>query len=99
MFRATTPTHTFTLPFDTSQLEKVRITYEQNDVTILSKTEVDCVLEGKNIVLNLTQEDTLLFAPRDRVYIQLRVKTVDGKVVASGLFRKFPKECLDEEVL
>ena len=98
MFRATTPTHIFALPFDTSQLKEIRVTYAQGGETILSKTEADCTLNGKEIRIQLTQEETLLFKP-ERVYIQLRVLTTDGNVMASNIATVYADNCLDEEVL
>lgn len=100
MYRATTPTHIFTLPFDTSLLKEIRVTYatEGKDI-ILQKTEADCTLDGSDIKIELTQEETLLFEAQNRVLIQLRVLTTDGKVMASEIWRRFALECLDEEVL
>ena len=99
MFRATTPTHIFTLPFETNQLQKIRITYQQCGKTVLQKTEVDCTLTGNEIKVKLTQEETLLFAPDVRVHIQLRVQTTAGQVMASDIEKVLPRACLDEEVL
>ena len=99
MFRATTPTHIFTLPFDTSLLQAVQITYQQFGRNILQKGKEDCTLTKNAIKLELTQEETLLFASTAEVLIQLRVVTNDGKVMASKIERKWAKECLDEEVL
>ena len=99
MFRATTPTHIFTLPFDTSLLKRVQITYRQFGRNILQKNLEDCTLTKNAIKLELTQEETLLFAPTAEVLIQLRVVTNEGKVLASQIEKKWAKECLDEEVL
>ena len=99
MYRATTPTHIFTLPFDTSLLKRVQITYRQFGRNILQKNLEDCTLTKNAIKLELTQEETLLFAPTAEVLIQLRVVTNDGKVMASKIESKWAKECLDEEVL
>ena len=99
MFRATTPTHIFTIQFDTSQLQEIRITYQQGGQTVLQKTEADCTLTGSEIKVVLTQEETLLFAPDERVSIQLRVMTTDGVVMASEIVKVFARACLDEEVL
>ncbi len=99
MYRATTPTHIFTLPFDTDQLKTIRITYRQFGETVLQKNETQCVFTDKAIKVELTQEETLRFQPTAEVFIQLRVMTTDGKVMASEIMQKLPKECLDEEVL
>lgn len=99
MFRATTPTHTFALPFNTGQLQEIRITYQQNGETVLQKTEADCTLTENEIKVVLTQQETLLFAPDQRVHIQLRVLTTTGQVMASEIEKVSVKACLDEEVL
>ena len=99
MYRATTPTHIFTLPFEINLLKTIQITYKQFDKIILQKTGEDCTLTNNAIKLELTQEETLLFAPTAWVQIQLRVVTTEGKVMASKIEKKWPKECLDEEVL
>ena len=102
MFRATTPTHTFTIPFSTDKIKEIRITYRQNGKTVLQKTEADCTLTDTAIKITLTQQETLLFnvgSANDRVYIQLRVLTTTGQVLASDIVNVRVKACLDEEVL
>ena len=99
MFRATTPTHIFSLPFETSLLKKILITYKQDDAIILEKTEADCTLDGNDVKIVLTQEETLLFDTENRVFIQLRILTTDGKALASDIESKWAEACLNEEIL
>ena len=99
MYRATTPTHIFTLPFDTELVKEIRVTYEQEGVTILTKTVSECELDGADIKIRLTQEETLLFEPDKRVSIQLRVLTSDNQVMASDVTKVWAYSCLDEEIL
>ena len=99
MFRATTPTHIFALPFDTSLLQEIRITYQQSGQTVLQKTEAECTLTGNEIKVTLTQQETLLFSPVERVSIQLRVLTTTGRVMASEIKKVFARAGLDEEVM
>ena len=61
MIQGTTPTHTFTLPFDVSMVEKVRIIYSQKDQPVVIKNTEDCQLEGNDVFVVLTQEDTFAF--------------------------------------
>ena len=49
MIRGTTPTHIFEIPFDSSYLKRILITYFQDKHIVLEKTEEDCVLEAKSI--------------------------------------------------
>lgn len=96
MKRGTTPTHTFTVPFDTAGISEARVIYSQQGRTVLVKT--DLTMEKNVITVRLTQEDTFRFSP-DRVDIQLRVKFPDGTVLASDI-RTVPVErCLEEVVM
>ena len=55
--RGTTPYHTFILPMDASDIDKIYITYLQNGEIIVEKTEEDCVpLEGDPLE-NASMED------------------------------------------
>ena len=80
MRRATTPTHTFTLPTDVSvsQVTDLRITYGQSDEIILEKTLSDTGIDTeKNMfAVTLTEDETNLFAP-GKALIQLKAKVGD----------------------
>lgn len=95
----TTPTHIFTLPFDPALLKRIKITYAQNGKVILEKYETDCTIEGREIRLELSQEDTFKFDERSIVDIQIRVLTHDGKAPKTPVYHIRPDECLDTEVL
>lgn len=97
MIKGTTPTHTFTIPFDVSGIEKVKIIYAQDDVVVCEKT--DCVLKGTTIQTTLTQEDTLKFDHKKAVQIQLRILTAGGQALASVIEKVGVSKCLDNEVL
>lgn len=99
MYRATTPTYIFKLPFSTNLVKTVQITYQQFSKTVFQKTETDCMMTDTEIKLTLTQEETLLFSHTCRAEVQLRVVTTEGQVLASKIFEVKPKACLDEEVL
>lgn len=98
MRRLTTPTHVFKLPFDTSELEKIKITYAQNDEVILEKYKDNCTCEGNKIRLTLSQEDTKKFDDDHDVQIQVRFK-YNTSSFSSKVFKKPCGECLDDEVL
>jgi hypothetical protein len=103
MYRVTTPTHTFTLPLDTSEFSRIQITYNQKD-NILVKEYKDGTLpsgmtfDEKDVVLNLTQEETKLFGA-GTVGIQVRAKTNGGKSYASDKFNVSVSEVYNEEIL
>ncbi len=99
MIRGTTPTHVFTLPFDTEKITALRVSYAQRGVTLFTKTEADCTLARDTVTLSLTQAETLRLAAGDAVQIQVRVKHEDGNVYASRLLAATVEDCLLEEVL
>lgn len=99
MIRGTTPTHTFNIPFDTSLVDEVKITYAQRDEIVLSKSTEDCVLENDTIAVTLSQEDTFKFDCTECVQIQLRILTVNGEALASVVTTVGVSKCLDNEVL
>lgn len=99
MIKGTTPTYTFTLPFDTSIVNKVKITYAQDDVTTLEKYTTDCTLNDETISVTLTQEDTFLFDCKKPLEIQIRILTSGGDVIASVPQTIGISKCLDNEVL
>lgn len=99
MKRGTTPTHTFTLPFETSLLKTVRVVYSQLGRVILTKTGGELSLSGNTVSVKLSQEDTLRFNCSHPVEIQIRVKTLTGDVHNSDIERTTVGRCLENEVL
>lgn len=99
MRRGTNPTHTFTLPFDTSAVDKVRVIYAQSDIVKIVKKETDCELSGYTISVKLTQAETLRLNHRLKTSIQLRVLTHSGEALASGIVTMATTQCLSDEVL
>lgn len=99
MRQGTTPKHTFTLPFDTNIVEKVRIVYAQRDDVKIVKTEADAEMDGNTISVKLSQEDTLQLNSNLKTYVQVRVVTYDGEAFASDIITVNTERCLDGEVL
>lgn len=110
MRRGTTPTLTFTLPYDIA-ISALYITFVQGDKTILEKTIDDVTIDGNKITLSLTQDDTLLFeAPLsqpqppfskmpDIVLIQLRLRDENGNAVASQIIKTTVDAILKDGVI
>lgn len=98
MRRGTTPTHTFTLPFDVSIVADVSVIYQQDKVIIVKKDKSDCSLGGDTISLKLTREETLSFDYLKPVKIQMTIWTPAGDVMVSNIITKAVAECLDYEV-
>ena len=99
MIRGTTPTHTFLLPFDASEIRAIRIAYAQRGEVVLTKSEADCTLENNRVTLRLGEEETLRFAAGDRLQRQVRVLTASGDVFALRILGASVEDCLLEEVL
>jgi hypothetical protein len=100
MRRASTPTHYFELPSEfEGNLEKVLVTYAQDNEIVLEKTEADLTFEGNVFYYTLTQEETNLFQDGVFVEIQIRVKTKDGISVPSDIYKVNVQKVLNDEVL
>lgn len=96
--QGTTPSQYFELPFPTSLLEKVSVTYRQKKKVILIKRTEDCVLQDNYVIVPLTQEDTLMFNPNYIVEVQVKVKTLNGEVMGCDEYRLAVEEIFDKEV-
>lgn len=96
--QGTTPKQYFELPFSTSLLEKVSVTYRQKERNVLVKRTEDCIYEDNYIIVPLTQEDTLLFNPNHVVEVQIKVKALNGEVMGCDEYRLAVEEIFDKEV-
>lgn len=99
MIRGTTPTHIFQIPFNADTLKEVRISYAQCDEVIVEKRTEDCTFDADTITVKLTQDETLKFSHGKTADIQLRVKLLDGNVLATRTMRVDVGEILNDEVL
>ena len=100
MIRASTPTHYFTIPEEfVNQIDKLLITYSQNDKIVLEKTEQDVDFDSNMVYYTLKQEETNLFREDEIVEIQLRIKTIHGNVIATNIYKIPCKRVLNDEVL
>lgn len=97
--RGTTPTHVFSLPFEKDILADLRINYLQNNEKIITKTLKDVNIDGNDISVNLTQEETFLFKEGPNVFIQLKIKTTDELVFNSDIIEMRINKSLDNEVI
>ena len=87
--------HSFTIPFASSDISKVIVSYKQNDRIVFEKVinpsdpeDVDIVqvTEGTtNFSYRLTQAESLSFDDDARCFIQVNVLTVGGTRVASRI--------------
>lgn len=99
MIRGTTPTLEFMLPFDTSVVSDVFITFAQGRKEILNKTLADCACEGEKLTLRLSQEETLKLSSFYTTEIQIRVKTKTGEALASDIMSVHFERILKDGVI
>lgn len=100
MFRGTTPTHNFKVPFDTANIELLNIAYSQYDNVIIEKGLGDCEITEDTISVTLTEDDTLAFdSDKKTVDIQIRVRLAGGVYMASKIMTVQVKKILKEGVL
>ena len=99
MIRGTTPQHRFLLPFAAESLAALRVSYAQRGEVLAERTLSECAVNENAITVTLTQEETLSFVAGERVQIQVRALTKEGKAHASRILRVSVSDCLCEEVL
>lgn len=99
MYRGTTPTLSFELPFDVSEATSLYITISQRyDNIQIEKSLEDCSVDGTIATVSLTQEETLRLVPDKPVFIQVRV-VKDGVAMASDMIKTTVKDVLKDGVI
>lgn len=102
MFRGSTPTFTFKIPFDVSQIKNLYVSVKQkvdDNVIQVDKTIDQCDLQDDTISCKFTQEDTLKFNEYRNASVQLRVLTLDDTSLVSDVFTILVGEVLKEGVI
>lgn len=97
--QGTTPTHTFTLPIDSSLLKTIHISYSQLGEIVFIKKDEDVQKSGNTVYTKLTQKDTLSLDPDELVKIELRMLTHAGDALKSEPVLRSVEECTEKEVL
>lgn len=85
--RGTTPTITFNLPFDVSEIRNCEVYFAQNDELLVTKEIEDCVLDGRTLSVTLSQEDTLAFDDDAKLEMQIRFVFTNGTVDATQIVK------------
>lgn len=104
MYRATTPTHIFTLPEETDSYREIQVTYQQEGVILVKHYQDNTLpsgmsLEGSKVYIRLTQEETLAFNPKKGAKVQVRVMDFNSNVMASQKYPIAISTCLSEDIL
>lgn len=101
MYRGSTPTHTFTIPFSADNIASVVVCYKQTTGEFLKKTSPDVTIVGNVVTVNLTKEDTEVFTvdrriPVTKVRAQIIIHTIDLKTIPLDYVEIVLKESLEE---
>ena len=99
MYRGTTPTFTFTLPFDGDGITALNLCFVQQGEILLEKDLDACAVDGNVISTALTEAETLLFdAQKGMVEMQLRIGC-GGARLASNIMRVSVERILKDGLL
>ena len=86
IMQGTTPVFSFTLPFESAQVEKFFLTFRQGKEIVVEKKVSDCTTEEYGLSVTLSQEDTFLFQSGSPVLMQVRLTDKSGAAFASPVF-------------
>ena len=96
MRRGTTPTITYTLPFDAELVQIAEITISCPGYAYISKSKDKMYINGNKLSIRLTQEETLLFRPGGIVSIQLALRLDGGTCIRSQIHKEPVTDALKE---
>lgn len=99
IIQGTTPTHAFTVPFDTATVKCARFVYSQDGAVKVVKDKQDVIVGNGTIKTTLTQADTFEFKADAMVRLLLRVLTESGAALVSEPVDILCLGCCDKEVL
>lgn len=85
MRRGTTPTVTYTLPFDAGTIASAEITFSNPGGAYISKSFDEITKAGDKISVRLTQEETLRFRANSTVKIQCAIRLSSGAGIRSKI--------------
>ena len=92
-----TERHTLTFPIDLENVEGVKITYTQNEDIVIVKEKDDVTINGKKIIVTLSEAETKLFEPEIPVEIQAKI-LIEDKVLNTKIKRIAVKRMLNTEL-
>lgn len=104
MQRATTPTHTFTLPMNVDELKEIQVTYKQGETSLVKHYQDGILPSGMSlnentVSIRLTQVETKLFTEKRSTLAQVRVLTLTNIAMASQKFKIKIDSLLNEDIL
>ena len=94
--RGSTPTHSFSIPFDTSAITGVLIMYAQGGEEVFRKKTADCTITDHDVSVTLTQSETLSLKA-EACKVQMVVYSAD-KALVSNTIEVSVDDILSEDV-
>ena len=76
IMQGTTPVFSFTLPFESAQVESFFLTFRQGKETVIEKKLTDCETKEYELSVTLSQEDTFLLQSQTPVLMQVRMSSL-----------------------
>ena len=98
MTRGTTPTLTFALPIDANTVTACNIALAQCGKVIISRDLGGVEIDGQQIKMTLTEEETLRLHANVELQIQIRVGVGESRM-ASQVFQVSVEKILQEGIL
>lgn len=96
MRRGTTPTLIFKVKgLDNDCVDKMYFSLKQGNKIL---TKEDYTFEDNKYYVKLSQEETLMFLPK-QLFVQIKIKTTNGEVIASPIKQTTMDDILSEEVV
>jgi hypothetical protein len=99
MIRGTTPTLTFTFPFQKENLKNLSLVFCQRGLILLEKKLEDVEITDNILSVQLSQEETLSFWARFNISIQIRCVTKNDEAFASQIITTSAERILKDGVL
>lgn len=99
MFRGTTPTLKFTLPFAANTIAEGYVSIAQNRQVVVDKPISDWSIADNTVTVTLTQEETLSLGVSKTTEIQVRLKLNNGNALASKIFTVPTERILKDGVI
>ena len=94
--RGTNPIHYYETPYLAEEIVKISVTYRQNGQNVIKKGTEDCILDGKRIEVQLTQEETMRFVEGE-AFAQVKLRIKSGEILRSLNHRIQVLDIFDEE--
>lgn len=91
--------HRLEVEIDLRNAVMLEITYQQNGKTVLKKHIDDCTISENEVIVEITQQESMRFREKIPTRIQLRPKFPDGTTFPSYPITVDTGELLDEELI